>query len=87
MKNAPIFIGERHLEAIPRLLDASRNAVRAIHRCFAASLLYNALTVSLAMTGYIHPLIAAIFMPISGITVLTMAWTARTFPQRKEKNS
>jgi Cu2+-exporting ATPase len=87
MKNAPIFIGERHLEAIPRLLDASRNAVRAIHRCFAASLLYNALTVSLAMTGYIHPLIAAIFMPISGITVLTMAWSARTFPQRQEKNS
>jgi Cu2+-exporting ATPase len=87
MKNAPIFIGERHLEAIPRLLDASRNAVKAIHRCFAASLLYNALTVGLAMTGYIHPLIAAIFMPISGITVLTMAWSARTFPQRLEKNS
>lgn len=87
MKNAPIFIGERHLEAIPRLLDASHNAVRAIHRCFAASLLYNALTVGLAMTGYIHPLIAAIFMPISGITVLMMAWSARTFPHRQEKNS
>lgn len=84
LKNAPIYIGENHLESIPRLIDASKNAVKAIHRCFAASLLYNCITIGLAVTGYIHPLIAAVFMPISGITVLLMAWTARTFPPRKQ---
>ena len=85
LKNAPIYIGENHLESIPRLFDASKNAVKAIHRCFAASLLYNCITIGLAISGYIHPLIAAIFMPISGITVLVMAWTARTFPPRKQE--
>lgn len=84
LKNAPIYIGENHLESIPRLFDASKNAVKAIHRCFAASLLYNMITIGLAATGYIHPLIAAIFMPISGITVLLMAWSARTFPPRNQ---
>ncbi|MFM7973465.1 MAG: HAD-IC family P-type ATPase, partial [Pirellula sp.] len=59
LKNAPIYIGENHLESIPRLIDASKNAVRAIHHCFAASLLYNCTTIGLAVTGYIHPLIAA----------------------------
>jgi Cu2+-exporting ATPase len=85
LKNAPIYIGENHLESIPRLFDAAKNAVKAIYRCFAASLLYNCVTIGLAVTGYIHPLIAAIFMPISGITVLLMAWTARTFPPRKQR--
>jgi Cu2+-exporting ATPase len=80
LKNAPIYIGENHLESLPRLLDAAKNTVSAIHRCFAASLLYNCITIGLAATGYIHPLVAAIFMPISGITVLVMAWSARTFP-------
>ena len=84
LKNAPIYIGENHLESIPRLFDASKNAAKAIHRCFAASLLYNMITIGLAATGYIHPLIAAIFMPISGITVLLMAWSARTFPPRNQ---
>jgi Cu2+-exporting ATPase len=80
LRNAPIYMGANHLELIPRLLDASTNAVKAIHRCFAASLFYNCITIGLAATGYIHPWIAAVFMPISGITVLLMAWTARTFP-------
>ena len=83
LKNAPIYIGGNHLLSIPRLLDAAKNTVKAIHRCFAASLIYNCITIGLAAAGYIHPLIAAIFMPISGITVLTMAWSARTFPRSK----
>jgi P-type Cu2+ transporter len=80
LRHAPIYIPSNQLWAMVRLLDASRNTVRAIHRCFAASLLYNAITISLAVSGWIHPLIAALFMPLSGLTVLTMAMTARTFP-------
>jgi cation transport ATPase len=62
-----------------RLVDASKSAVRGIRACFAASLLYNTITISLAISGWIHPLIAALFMPLSGITVLTMALLVRTF--------
>jgi Cu2+-exporting ATPase len=80
LKNAPVYIPDNQLDSIVRLIDASRNTVRGIHRCFAASLLYNAVTITLAATGWIHPLVAALFMPLSGITVLTMALLARTFP-------
>ncbi|MFN6164513.1 MAG: heavy metal translocating P-type ATPase [Planctomycetota bacterium] len=80
LRNAPVYIPDNQLDSIVRLVDASQNTVRGIHRCFAASLLYNAITISLAVTGWIHPLIAALFMPLSGITVLTMALSARTFP-------
>jgi Cu2+-exporting ATPase len=81
LKHAPVFIPSNQLDSIVKLMDASKNTVRGIHRCFAASLLYNAITISLAATGWIHPLIAALFMPLSGITVLTMAMLARTFPK------
>jgi len=79
LRNAPIFIGEDPLIALPRLMRAAQGTVRGIYRCFAASLLYNAFTISLAASGLIHPLLAAVFMPISGITVLLMAWSAKTF--------
>lgn len=83
LRNAPIFIGEDPLNALPRLMRAAQGTVRGIYRCFAASLLYNAFTISLAATGLIHPLLAAVFMPISGITVLLMAWSAKTFETQK----
>ena len=82
LRNATVYIPDNQLESIVRLVDASKNTVRGIHRCFVASLLYNAITIALAATGWIHPLIAALFMPLSGITVLTMALSAHTFPSR-----
>lgn len=84
LRNAPIYIPNNQLDSIVRLVDASRKTVQGIHRCFAASLLYNTITISLAVTGWIHPLIAALFMPLSGITVLAMALLAKTFPTKKE---
>ncbi len=82
LRNAPIYIGEDPLSGLLRLIDASKRTVSGIYRCFAASLIYNTITISLAASGLIHPLLAAIFMPISGITVLIMAWSAKTFPPR-----
>jgi Cu2+-exporting ATPase len=85
LRNAPVYIPDNQLDSIVRLVDASSNTVRGIRRCFVASLLYNAITIALAVTGWIHPLVAALFMPLSGITVLAMALTARTFPPRPSR--
>jgi Cu2+-exporting ATPase len=85
LRNAPIYIGEDPLGSLLRLIDASKRTVWGIYRCFAASLIYNMITISLAASGLIHPLLAAVFMPISGITVLIMAWSAKTFPPNTKK--
>lgn len=87
LKNAPVYIADSNLASIPDLLEASKRSVRAIYNCFTASLIYNCITISLAAFGWIHPLVAAILMPISGITVLTLAMRARTFPRRRNANS
>jgi P-type Cu2+ transporter len=76
---ARIYLADGRLQGVDELTEASRKVVKGIQRCFAASLLYNSGTISLAMLGWIHPLIAAVLMPISGITVLAMAICTKSF--------
>jgi len=53
--------------------------VRTIHTALGVSLVYNAGAASFAMAGLIHPLAAAILMPISSATVLALAVHRRSF--------
>lgn len=79
---APVYLADGRLSGLPILIDASRKTIGVIHRNFAASLTYNAIAVGLAMAGLINPLVAAIMMPISSLTVLSMTLASRTFPTR-----
>lgn len=82
---APIYIANPRLSSLLELFLASKRVIRAIRNCFIVSLLYNTITISLAMSGLIHPLTAAIFMPLSGVSVLVLAMNARTFTKRWDK--
>jgi Cu2+-exporting ATPase len=77
---ADIYLSRPGLTPIVDLVGAAGSTVRAIRRSLVASLIYNTLAASLAMTGLIGPLIAAILMPVSSLTVLTLAFGSRTFP-------
>jgi Cu2+-exporting ATPase len=57
----------------------ARRTLRVIHRNVAFSLAYNAVAVVLAMAGHISPLLAAVLMPLSSITVVTSSYRARIF--------
>ena len=76
---AHVYLDRPGLAAILELMQASRSTLRAIRRCFAASICYNALAGGLAVTGVISPLTAAILMPISSFTVFALAYGVRTF--------
>jgi Cu2+-exporting ATPase len=79
---ADVYLSRPGLAPIVDLMHAARSVVGTIHRSLIASLCYNAMAATLAMTGLIGPLLAAILMPISSFTVLTLAFTARTFGGR-----
>ncbi len=76
---ADVYLNREGLGSITELLGAARSTIRAIRRCLFASLLYNTVGVGLAMTGFITPLVAALLMPISSLTVVSLALGARTF--------
>ncbi len=82
---APIFLANGRLASVVELIEASVSVVRGIRRCFLASLVYNAVTMTLAIMGWIHPLFAAVLMPISGLTVLAMAMSTKAFPGTRTK--
>jgi len=76
---AAIYLTTPGLSGVAHTIVAAKRTVRAIHRCLAASIAYNALFVTLAACGWVNPLVAAIFMPVSSLTVISLAFTARTF--------
>ena len=46
------------------------------------SLAYNTLGVTLAMAGLLHPVAAAILMPLSSLTVVSSSYRSRPFVDR-----
>lgn len=80
---ADVYIATEGLAPIVELIEASQRTVRVIRRNLVASLCYNAASVSLAIFGLITPLVAAILMPVSSITVVALTASARTFGGRR----
>jgi len=79
---ADIYLTNPGLEPLVETIDGARRTMRVIRRNFAVSLGYNVVCASLAIAGLIHPLIAAVIMPISSLTVVTMSYRSRIFPER-----
>jgi Cu2+-exporting ATPase len=76
---APIYLASGELMGVVQLVDASRATVKVIRRNFRVSLGYNSLAITLAVCGVISPLIAAILMPISSLTILSLTLSSKTF--------
>jgi Cu2+-exporting ATPase len=71
-----VFQGE-HLAPILDVLSVSGAAQRMAVENFAIALAYNAVSVPLAMLGYVTPLIAALAMSLSSIAVTANALRLR----------
>ena len=72
----------RRLQALPAFLRYARRARAVLAICFAVSIFYNTIGLTLALTGALTPLAAAILMPVSSLTVVgisagAMRWSAR----------
>jgi Cu+-exporting ATPase len=58
------------LETLPTFMRFAKKCVTVIRSSFVLSLVYNAVGLSFAVQGTLSPLVAAILMPISSITVV-----------------
>lgn len=76
---ADVFLGRSGVAPLAELLDGARRTMAVIRRNLVFSLCYNAVGAGLAMTGLIDPLVAAVLMPASSLTVITHSFRARTF--------
>jgi len=69
------------LQPLVELELGARRTMAVIRRNFTFSLLYNLTGATLAIAGLLHPLIAAVMMPLSSITVVTSSTRTRAFAE------
>ncbi len=62
-----------NLTLLPNFLKFSTKTIIVLKWCFAFSILYNTIGLGFAITGNLTPLIAAILMPISSISVVALS--------------
>ena len=64
------ILDANQFQKIPEFFKLSKEAIRIIHYCFVLSFLYNIIGLYFAVTGQLEPVIAAILMPLSSISVV-----------------
>ncbi len=67
-----VFQGER-LRPVLEVLNVARQADRLVKQNFVLAFLYNAITIPLAIMGFVTPLIAAVAMSTSSLVVIANA--------------
>jgi len=72
---------------LPAFLRFSKDTVTIIHLSFLISLTYNIIGLCYAVTGNLSPLIAAILMPVSTVTIISFTSLATHFAAKKRKLS
>jgi P-type Cu+ transporter len=64
------ILDARNFHLLPELIGAAKAGVQIVHWSFLVAGVYNVIGLSYAMSGTLNPLIAAILMPVSSITIV-----------------
>lgn len=81
-----ILKGE-NLNLLDRYLNLAKTSSTILKVGFGISFFYNAIALSFAITGHLTPLVAAILMPISSISVVSFSSIAVNFMAKKKLRS
>jgi len=77
-----ILAGDK-LALLDKFLSLSRTSATILKIAFAISFFYNAIALTFAVTGHLTPLVAAILMPISSISVVSFTTLAVNYVTKK----
>lgn len=75
----------RSFHKLPAFLRFSKDTVNIIHASFLISLTYNLVGLSYAVTGSLSPLVAAVLMPLSTVTIISFTTLATHFAAKRRK--
>ncbi len=79
MEAAGVFLSRHGIAQVASVLDGASRTIVTIKRNFRISLFYNVTAGALAASGVIHPLIAALFMPLSSLSVVASSMASKAF--------
>ena len=76
---ADVYLRSSSITDVARTAAGAQATLATIHRNLKFSLAYNLVAGALAVSGLIHPLIAAAVMPLSSLTVLASSLRSKAF--------
>ncbi len=82
LATADVFTTRSGLRPVVELVRGARRTMSVIRVGIGVSITYNLAGAGLAMAGRINPLVAAVLMPLSSLTVVLLAWRAPSFGSR-----
>jgi Cu+-exporting ATPase len=62
-----------HFSSLADFIRFSKSALRVVKMSYIISLMYNLVGISIAVSGHLSPVVAAILMPISSVSVVAFA--------------
>ncbi|MGE9293270.1 MAG: HAD family hydrolase, partial [Puniceicoccales bacterium] len=73
--SSDFFFFGRSLRSLPLLFQVASARKKTVQAVFALAVAYNLGAVALCLSGAMHPLLAAILMPLSSIATLAVTWS------------
>jgi Cu2+-exporting ATPase len=79
MSAADVYLSRPGLGPLVELVEGAHRTMLVIRNNIIFSIAYNILGATLALLGILDPLIAAVLMPMSSLSVVVTSWRSRTF--------
>ena len=79
------ILAASNLTFLPKFLNYSQSAIKIIYISFVISFLYNLFGLTFAIQGMLSPIIAAILMPLSSISIVLFATLSTNFVAKRMK--
>lgn len=78
-----VILDAKALRLLAEVLDYSRRAMRVVRVCLGISTVYNIIGLTIAARGELQPVVCAILMPLSSVTVVAAGCGLATWSGRK----
>ena len=77
------ILAAEQFNKIPVFMELAKKSIKVIRAAFLLSLVYNIIGLYFAVTGQLSPVIAAILMPVSSISIVVFTTLATNFISKK----
>lgn len=84
---ADIFLTRPGLHAVMELVEGAENVMQVVRRNLAGSSIYNVVGMALAGFGLVNPLVAAVAMPVSSLSVVVSSLLQRSFREEPTRGN
>ena len=78
------ILDARHLHQLPLFLNLGKFSIKTLKRSYMFSLSYNSIGLSFAVFNYLTPIVAAILMPVSSVSVVLLTTISISLYSRRK---